>query len=155
MMTGKQESDHGEHIGREERASGSVAMGTGAEMAMRRRCKKTGLVRTPKGSGPLRGTHKVEGGTGKNVIGILYFGILVAMGWHVVWNCDVGPVQEIEKKIEGGSEDSAVEGTHTEKGRGSAERQDVPTSSRGKEQRNGGRYHWCGGLAGSAGPSWQ
>jgi len=55
----------------------------------RGRRKKTGLVRTPKGSRPLRGTHNVEGGTGKNVIETLSFGVLAAMGWHVVWHCDV------------------------------------------------------------------
>ena len=65
-------------------------MGTGAEMAVRGRRKKAGLVRTPKGSRPLRGTHKVEGETGKNVIGTLSFGVLTAKWWHVVWHCDVG-----------------------------------------------------------------
>ena len=47
-------------------------------MAVRRRRKKAGLVRTPKGSRPLRGTHKVEGETGKNVIGTPSFGVLAA-----------------------------------------------------------------------------
>jgi len=59
-------------------------MGTGAEMAVRGRRKKAGLVRTPKGSRPLRGTHKVGGGMGGNVIQMLSFGVLAAMGQHVV-----------------------------------------------------------------------
>jgi len=83
----------GERVGREERASSSVAMGRELRwLEFRRggRRKKTGLVRTAKGSRPLRGTHKVEGGTGKNMIETLSFGVLAAMGWHVVWHCDVG-----------------------------------------------------------------
>ena len=44
--------------------------------AVRERYERTGLVRTPKDRRPLRGTHRLEAGTGKSVIETVSFGAM-------------------------------------------------------------------------------
>jgi len=65
--------------------------------AVRERCKKTGLIRTPNGSRPLRGTHKVKGGMGKSMtemLSLVYWWQWGGM-WCVALRCRVWRLKNI------------------------------------------------------------
>ena len=120
-----------------------------SEEAVRGRHKKTENIRAPKGSRPLGGTHKAEEGIGKNMIGTLSFGVLVVMGRQVVGMALQSWAWKVKNFCDSG-EDGGVEGYKcTEKG------ERVSRGTRWTHLKQEGQAAKKGGLAGSAGPSWQ